>query len=90
MAKHIVKCTICNQQFDANEEPYVKTYNNRRYAHAECAKKEELKKGIVAQIHTKMQEKLGASYNKTKIDRSIKNMIKNGKTEIGILQTLEY
>ena len=43
MAKHIVKCAICNQQFDANAEPFVKV-NSRRYAHEACVMNEDEKK----------------------------------------------
>ena len=89
MAQHLVKCYYCNQTFDASNEEYVKPVKNR-YAHKECAKKEELKKAIISQIHTKMQGLLGDNYNRTKIDRSIKSMVKDGKTEVGILRTLEY
>ena len=35
MAKHIVKCLICGNSFDANVEPFIKA-NSRRYAHLEC------------------------------------------------------
>lgn len=35
MAKHIVKCLLCGEQFDANVEPYVKPRANR-YAHKKC------------------------------------------------------
>ncbi len=35
MAKHMVKCPICKQQFDANAEPFVKEKN--RYLHKACA-----------------------------------------------------
>lgn len=40
MAKHMVKCAICNIQFDANIEPFVKV-NSRRYAHEKCVLSEE-------------------------------------------------
>jgi hypothetical protein len=44
MAKHMVKCSICGETFDANEVAYVKTYNGRRYAHTYCFEhQEELK-----------------------------------------------
>lgn len=89
MAQHMVKCYYCNQLFDANAEEYTKPTKNR-YAHKKCAEQAELKKGIVLQIHNKMQGLLGDKYNRTKIDRSIKSMIKDGKTEHGILRTLEY
>ena len=43
MAKHIVKCAICNETFDANTVPYIKV-NSRRYAHKSCsdAKKQQV------------------------------------------------
>ena len=43
MAKHIVKCAICGESFDANTVPYVKT-SSRRYAHAACSITEEKRK----------------------------------------------
>ena len=43
MAKHIVKCPICNQHFDANLEPFV-MINTRRYAHKTCAEVAEQNK----------------------------------------------
>lgn len=89
MAKHIVKCLYCGKEFDANEEEYVKPRGNR-YAHKECAEKEELRQGIIKQIHEKMQRLLGQTYNSQKIDREIKKFVKEGKTEAGILRTLEF
>lgn len=89
MAKHLVKCLYCNKEFDANSEEYVKPRANR-YAHKECAEKEELRQGIVNQIHEKMQKLLGATYNSQKINREIKRFCNEGKTESGILRTLEY
>ena len=82
-----VKCLYCGKYFPKTQGKKV---NGNRYAHFECIEKEELKKGIVGQIHSKMQGILGSNYNRTKIDRSIKAMVKDGKTEIGILRTLEY
>lgn len=41
MAKHMVKCSICGESFDANIVPFVKTYNGRRYAHVECFENQE-------------------------------------------------
>lgn len=43
MAKHLVKCPICGQQFDANATPYVMV-NSRRYAHKSCAETAEKNK----------------------------------------------
>lgn len=43
MAKHIVKCSICGEQFDANVIPYSKT-STTRYAHRYCFLNQEEKK----------------------------------------------
>ena len=40
MAKHLVKCSICGEQFDANIIPYIKT-SSRRYAHVSCKEKQD-------------------------------------------------
>lgn len=89
MAKHIVKCLYCKKDFDANQEEYVKPRANR-YAHKECAKKEELRQKTLEQIHEKMQHILGVNYSSQKINKQIKKFLEEGKTEVGILQTLEY
>ena len=39
MAAHFVKCLYCGEQFDTNEESFVKI--NRRYAHTKCAEKQD-------------------------------------------------
>ena len=40
MAKAMVKCIYCGEQFDRNAEPFV-AVNSRRYAHQRCYDKEE-------------------------------------------------
>lgn len=90
MAKEIpVKCLYCGQEFYRSQTEWVKPRGNR-YAHKECAMKEEVKQGVILQVHDKMKNILGVNYNKTKIDKQIKSLLKEGKTEIGILRTLEY
>lgn len=42
------------------------------------------------QIHEKMKQVLQTSYNKAKIDKQIKQLLKEGKTTVGILRTIEY
>ena len=64
MAKHIVKCAICNRQFDANAESFVKV-NSRRYAHEACVMNEDEKKTKVEK--TKKHLKL-ISYNFSKLN----------------------
>jgi hypothetical protein len=43
MAKHIVKCFYCTEDFDANQEEFVMV-NSRRYAHKTCYDKVQLGK----------------------------------------------
>jgi len=90
MAKHWVICSVCNKKFDANEEPYLKTYNGRRYAHKECLKRQELNQEIIQRIHEKAKEVLGETYSRGKVEKNIQSMIKDGKTPINIFRTLEY
>lgn len=40
LARHIVKCKICGQQFDADKEPSVKV-SSTRYAHKKCVENPE-------------------------------------------------
>jgi hypothetical protein len=38
MAKHLVKCYVCHQQFDANVTPFIRVgKNGRYYAHKDCS-----------------------------------------------------
>lgn len=39
MAKHMVKCLICGQEFDASEEQYTKV--GKRYVHKDCFEHKE-------------------------------------------------
>ena len=52
IAKHIVKCAICGQSFDANEQCYIKI-NSRRYAHANCAKEKYSQLPIINPLNLK-------------------------------------
>lgn len=83
-----VKCLYCSQTFDREKTDFVKIGN--RYAHRLCEQKELEKKKIIQEVHQKMKGLCGATYSKNKIDKQIKNLLKDGKTEIGILRTLEY
>lgn len=38
--KHMVKCMVCGESFDANAEPYIKP-NSTRYAHESCYKEKQ-------------------------------------------------
>lgn len=84
-----VKCLYCKQSFYREETDFIKV-NGNRYAHRHCAEKELEKEKIIQEIHQKMKDLCGEKYSKSKIEKQIKSLLKDGKTEIGILKTLEY
>jgi hypothetical protein len=83
-----VKCYYCGEMFTRVEGNYVAIKN--RYAHKSCADAQQSNRIIIDMIHSKMRILCGATYNKTKIDRQIQALVKSGKTEVGILRTLDY
>lgn len=94
MAKHLVKCPICNQQFDANVEPYV-MINARRYAHKACAEvadknktKEEKDK---EQLENYIKNLFGISSITPKIRKQIDTFHKDKNYSYsGMYKTLRY
>lgn len=94
MAKHLVKCSICGEQFDANEIAYVKT-SSRRYAHASCKEKQdneltqEEKDKIVLEDYIK--KLFNISIITPKIRKQIKDYTENYNfTYSGIHKALVY
>ena len=93
MAKHLVKCLYCSQQFDTNSEEYVQI--KRRYAHKKCAeefennksKEEKDKEALVEYI----KELLNIPALTPKINRQIKDYVENyNYSYSGILKALKY
>lgn len=94
MAKHIVKCAICNKQFDANIEPFVKV-NSRRYAHEKCALSEEEHKSKEQKDREALEayilQLFKIEYINPKIRKQIDIYIKENKyTYTGIHKALVY
>lgn len=94
MAKHVVKCPICNQQFDANSEPYV-MISARRYAHKECAEMAERSKSQEQKdkelLETYIKELFGLSSLTPKIKKQIDTFHnKEGYGYSGMRKTLKY
>lgn len=94
MAKHLVKCPICNKQFDANKEEFVMV-NSRRYAHKACAqtaeenKTQEQKDKEVLEKYIK--ELFGINCISAKIKKQIDTYRKeNNYSYSGIYKTLKY
>lgn len=94
MAKHIVKCSICGEQFDANTVEYVKT-SSRRYAHATCyeAKSAEMtqeEKDKIA-LEEYIKQLLNIDYINPRIKKQIKTYTEEYKyTYSGIRKALIY
>lgn len=94
MAKHMVKCPICNQMFDANKEPYVMV-NSRRYAHLKCqegAAAHELK---IQQDKEKLESYIKELFGYKQLPERVKKQIKSYINErnysySGIYKTLKY
>ena len=94
MAKHMVKCPICNQMFDANTEPYV-MINSRRYAHESCFQSshdQEMKiKKDIATLEAYIKELFGYKTLPEKVNRQIKQYInEKNYSYSGIYKTLKY
>lgn len=94
MAKHIVKCAICNEQFDANLIPFVKV-NARRYAHESCAMNEDEKKTKEQKdkeaLEAYILQLFKIEYISPKIKKQINTFINENKyTYSGIHKALVY
>ena len=76
IAKHIVKCSICNLSFDTNEEPWVKT-NSRRYAHKACVDKKEEGKSQNEKDYEKLEEYILKLYNRDTLGAKISKQIRD-------------
>lgn len=87
-----VKCIVCGTMIprDGSVEYVNTSVNGYRYAHKTCVKSQEEKQVIHNKIHTVAQRYLGSTYNKTKVENQIRSLLKEGKTEIGILNAIEY
>lgn len=82
MAKHIVKCPICEQQFDANVTPYIKI--KTRYAHKECAEQREAtmtqEEKDLAALFEYVKNLFGKDYNYMKVKRQIEKIKSDNPT----------
>lgn len=94
-----VKCKICGKMLNRDKEGIKVSAN--RYAHKTCAKQQELKEYKISEeekqkkivrrsIHTMAKELFGAAYSRSRIERQIDEMLKEGKSEIGILRSMQY
>lgn len=93
MAKKLVKCPYCNQEFDRNTTPFVTV--GRRFAHSVCADANEAAKSQDQKdkdsLESYINKLFGTTSISTKVQRQIKEYINNnGYTYSGILKSLIY
>ena len=89
MAKRMVKCPYCGQEFDANEEDYVKVIN--RYAHRLCYLKRDQITIDDEEFWELIKKIFGPNYDYQEISRQRKSMIEKQKFSIrGIINSLLY
>ena len=95
MAKHLVKCSICGQSFDANTDPFVKTHKGHRYAHLHCSQKQEESISQEEKDKKELEEYILELLNIDYIDARIRKQINQFKNEYnysysGIKKALIY
>ena len=93
MAKALVKCLFCGEQFDRNAEPCIKI--GRRYAHKKCYEEqdsEELRKEQDKNdFYNYIKEIYGNDYNYVSISKQAEHYIKQyGFTYSGMLKSLKW
>ncbi len=94
MAKHIVKCLICGQTFDANIEPYIMV-NSRRYAHQKCHEEAEKHKSQEQKDKEKLEKYIKELFGYAQLPVKVNKQIKTYKEELNysysaIYKTLKY
>lgn len=92
--KHLVKCAICNEIFDAGSEPFVKV-NSKRYAHTKCYNKSQSEKTQDQKDLEALENYIKKLFNETYINARIKKQISSFKeqynyTYSGMLKALVY
>lgn len=94
MPKHIVKCTVCKQEFDTNEEEFIKT-GATRYAHKECIENRDFKKTPEEKDYEALcdyiKKLFGQDYINVKVDKQLRDFKKTyNYSYSGMLKTLTY
>ena len=94
MAKHMVKCPICGEMFDANIEPYV-MINSRRYAHEKCQQDAQARMTKEEQDKQALENYIKNLFSYSKLPAKVNSQIKDYVTNrnysySAILKTLKY
>ena len=93
MAKHIVKCLICEKTFYANTEPFV--MKGRRYIHKSCPERKENEKTQEQKDIEALEEYIKKLFNENYVNARVRKQIKQYREEYnysysGILKALVY
>ncbi len=93
---HLVKCTVCGQQFDRDKIQAVKA-SARRYAHYSCKPDGELVPlaetvdAELIELETYIVDLLGDDYNPARVKKQIKDFKQSyGYSYSGMLKTLKW
>ena len=94
MAKHLVKCIYCNNQFDRDAEP-TKQVSARRYAHLSCwenyVNNMSQEEKDIAAFYEYTKNLFGEDYNYILTKKLAERYVKeNGYTYSGMLKTLKW
>ena len=94
MAKRMLKCYYCGEQFDANQVPYVQV-NSRRYAHKTCADRALSSKSQEEQDYAVLEQYIKELFNIPALTPRIRKQIstyhsEHNYTYSGIYKTLKY
>lgn len=93
MAKHLVKCPICGETFDANATEFVMI--GRRYAHKECFEKKEAAKTQEEKDKEALEKYILKLFNETRISAKVRRQMnkyrdEDGYSYSGMLKALVY
>ena len=84
-----VKCIYCNTSIDRSVQPFVTI--NKRYAHEECARQEDLDRQDRERLNVMLYELFGENVNFGMIGQQIKNFRSQYRYTLGgITGTLHY
>ena len=94
MAKHWVKCALCQMQFDANSEENVKI-SARRYAHLKCVQNEEAHRSQEEKDKQALEEYIIHLFDMDFLDPKVRKLIASYQKEYnytysGMLKALTY
>lgn len=85
----VVICKYCGKSFPRDGTvDFVRVKN--RYAHKTCAEDKDNEAALYNQVFTVANKYLRDTYRQKSVERSLDRMLKEGKTALGIIKSLDY